>query len=100
MREFNILIGSENMELPRDKELFFGPLLESDSFYHFKVEDTLPFVLRQLGIFTSITDAIKNGWNKPILEGYTEFKIGSGKNLRRFYVYKRSTIWVDRESKE
>lgn len=96
MSEFNILMGVENM-FPRDKELFFGPIEETDIFHEFQASDKLPFILKSLGVFSSTTEATKSGWNNPIPEGFCSFKIGKGKNLRRFFVYKQTTIWTDSE---
>lgn len=75
----NVLIGS-GVE-PEDRERFFGPFPEpykdwpSTEVWH--VEDNeridLSQLLAKLGIFASAKDAQRNGWRKPIPDGYSEF---------------------------
>ena len=67
-----------------DKELFFGPCEASDVFLFVPEGVTWAHVLAALGCFPSVTQARKNGWAKPIAEGFTPtFKVG--KRARKFF---------------
>lgn len=67
-------------EMPEsDKELFFGPLDEGERFIEFNSYSTLAELTLHLGKFPSITQARKNGWDKPIPPGFSEHKIGKTK---------------------
>lgn len=46
----------------------FTPLIESDR--------TMAHLLARLGKFQSVGEAKKNGWDKPIPSGWSEFTIG------------------------
>ena len=39
----------------------------------------LAHVMHVAGLFPSVTSARKNGWNKPIPNGFSEFTVGKGK---------------------
>lgn len=70
--EFNILIGNI---IESDKDLFFGPLREWDTFQ--TVEDqNLAKLLASLGLFSSGGQARKAGWDKAIPEGFSDFIVG------------------------
>ena len=86
-QEFNILIG-DGIQEELDKKLFFGPLEEWDKFMKIEFNFRFPQLMRQLGIFPSTSQAMKQGWDKDIPNGYSEWKIGSGKNLKRIYILK------------
>ena len=45
--------------------------------------ETLAHLLVAAGAFPSVTIARKNGWNKPVPEGYSEAKVG-----------KHTRIWI------
>lgn len=45
--------------------LFFDP-----------ANETLAHLMVQAGGFSSLTQARKNGWNRPIPQGYSEHKVG------------------------
>jgi hypothetical protein len=73
-------------ELPEsDKELFFGPLEESEIFTAFSSELTMADLVVEMGVFPSIKQARKNGWNNPIPVGFSAHKIGK----RRFHILNR-----------
>jgi hypothetical protein len=76
--EFNVLIGAGVREA--DKESFFGPLRPEDEFHTFAPEIRYPELLQRLGIFVSRSDARRNGWDRDIPEGWSDFQIGK---LRR-----------------
>ncbi len=71
--EMNILIGKGITET--DKELFFNYTPE-DKFQEFPVETKFPQLLKALGIFPSTSEARRNGWDKDIPCGWTDFEIG------------------------
>ena len=39
----------------------------------------LAHVMHVAGLFPSVTSARKNGWNRPIPNGFSEFTVGKGK---------------------
>jgi len=77
--DFNFL--SKNVSL-KEKELFFGPIdLKNESWFEIEEKDIMANILFKIGIFPSITQARKNGWNKPIPNGFSEFKVGKNKRM-------------------
>jgi hypothetical protein len=74
--EVNVIVSTDNL-FWNDLEGFFGPLRDEDVFVFVNPGTTWAHVLAKLGPFKSISDARKNGWNKPIEEGFTDtFKVG------------------------
>lgn len=66
-----------HQDLPEtDKELFFGPLDQSDVFRTFSDQDDLAKLLVEVGKFPSLGQARKNGWAKPIEPGFSKIKVG------------------------
>lgn len=59
-----------------DKELFFGPLDGTDEFIVIEPTWIMAHVLHAAGIFKSVGQARKNGWNKPIEDGWTDIIVG------------------------
>ena len=68
-----------------DKELFFGPI--KDSFWgdekFIEIEDKwiMAHILHSAGVFASVSEARRNGWDKPIEKGFHSFKVGKNKLL-------------------
>jgi hypothetical protein len=60
----------------KDKELFFGPIEPDDTFILIEDHWTMANIMHQAGIFKSVSQARKNGWNKPIPKGLTIFTVG------------------------
>jgi hypothetical protein len=60
----------------KDKELFFGPIEPDDTFILIEDHWTMANIMHQAGIFKSVSQARKNGWNKPIPEGFNIFTVG------------------------
>jgi hypothetical protein len=61
-----------------------GPFDDSDGpFIIFDDSHTMAHLLHMAGCFKSITQARKNGWDKPVPLGYQQVSIGK----RRFMVY-------------
>jgi hypothetical protein len=56
-----------------DKELFFG--LDED-FVIIENGWSMAHVMHRAGIFPSVSQAKKNGWNIPIPDGFNEFIVG------------------------
>ena len=55
-----------------DRELFFGPLDKDDKFTTFGDPITnMAHIAHIMGIFPSVTQAKKNGWDKPIPRGFS-----------------------------
>lgn len=72
MNEFNVLIG--NWE-ESDKDLFFGPLTAADQFVE-REDSSVAKLLLDLGLFSSVGQAKKAGWNIPIPDGFSDWAIG------------------------
>ena len=66
---------------PEMKEAIMGPFEESDGpVIEFDDSFTImAHILHKSGIFRSVTEARKNGWDKPIEPGYTHLQIGKKK---------------------
>jgi len=69
MNEFNFV--QEDVD-PKDVELIMGPIEpEVDGpFVKFDSTWTMAHIMNAAGIFKSVTEARKNGWNKPIPHGF------------------------------
>ena len=75
--DFNFL--SKDISL-KEKDLFFGPIdLENESWFEIEERDIMAHIMFKVGAFPSINMARKNGWNKPIPNGFSEFKVGKRK---------------------
>ena len=73
MSEVNFVslnVSTEEMEL-------FG--FDDDPAVVLKNNWMLAHVMQFAGVFPSISAARKNGWNKPIPNGFSEFTVGKGK---------------------
>lgn len=53
------------------RELFFGPFDSWDKIETFSDRETMAHLIARTGMFPSATQAAKNGWAKPIPEGFT-----------------------------
>lgn len=76
-KEFNFIRSDSE----RDKELFFGPLNENDSFIEIEDNWLMAHIMFKAGLFSSISQARKNGWNTPIPSGFSMHTIGKYKTL-------------------
>lgn len=74
-----------------DKELFFGPLDGSEEFIVIKKFWTMANLLFAAGIFPSITQARKNGEDKPIPPGFTILTRGKKKNKKDIFIFNAET---------
>jgi len=87
-REVGVTIGPKVD--PRDRELFFGNNIEVR--LHIEDEDvSFPQLLRFLGCFSSAGEARKNGWDKPIPDGFSEHTIGKARKIFLFCLKPRNT---------
>ena len=72
------------------KELFFGPLDEDDTFIIIEDHWNMAHILHQAGIFPSVSQAKKNGWNKEITKGFSISTVGKkAKRKDLFILYKK-----------
>lgn len=75
----NVLVDTGHL-FQSDLETFFGPQPEDepeDVFIVVPAEATWAHVLAGIGCFPSVSQARKNGWNKPVEDGFTStFKVG------------------------
>ena len=68
----------------KDIELLLGPIEENDGpFIPFDDSCIMAHLMVKGGLFPSVSQARKNGWNKPIPKGYTQFPFGK----KRLMVY-------------
>ena len=68
-----------------DRDLFFGPIEDDDTFIIIEDKWTMAHIIHKAGIFPSVSQARKNGWNKPIPTGFSHFIIG--KKKREVFVF-------------
>jgi hypothetical protein len=70
-----------------DKELFFGPLENDDTFIIIEEHWIMAHILHKAGIFPSVSQARKNGWNKPIPEGFTILTVGKKARKKDLFIF-------------
>lgn len=70
-----------------DKELFFGPIDPDDTFIIIEERWIMAHILHKVGIFPSISQARKNGWNKPIPEGFTILTVGKKAKKQNLFIF-------------
>lgn len=70
-----------------DKELFFGPIKDDDVFMVMDDKWIMAHVLWMAGIFPSISQARKNGWDKPIPKGFTILTVGKKAKKRDLFIF-------------
>jgi hypothetical protein len=72
-REFNFVGPAVH---DADIVLFMGPMSTDDGpFLRMPAEWSLAHVMHHVGIFPSVGQARKNGWNKPIEPGFSHFVV-------------------------
>ena len=57
----------------------FGFWEDKDSAWHIEDNWIMAHIMHLAGVFPSVGIARKNGWNKPIPEGFSEFTVGKMK---------------------
>ncbi len=66
--EFNFIAESVS---DFDAEMFMGPFDDTDGpIIRFPSSWTMAHIMHEVGIFKSVTEARKNGWDKPIDRGF------------------------------
>ena len=83
-KEFNIVIGDVDTNL---MDRLFGPWEYGDCLIRLPDNTRWPELLKFLDIFSSTSQARKNGWNKDIPIGWTDIIIGKLRN--RVYILKK-----------
>jgi hypothetical protein len=73
MYSYNFI--SKNI-LKGDLDLFFGPVEIGEEFTVLEPNWIMAHVMYEAGVFTSISQARKNGWNKDIPKGYSHYVVG------------------------
>jgi len=61
----------------KDIELFLGPVDKKQEQVFFDLKDgmLIAHFMHQAGVFKSVSEARKNGWNKSIPEGFSTFVV-------------------------
>jgi hypothetical protein len=63
-----------------DLDLFFGPIdNEVDKIIPIADNEIMANLLSKADVFPSVSQARKNGWDKPIPFGFTDFRTGKKK---------------------
>ena len=75
-------IGKNTSE--SDKELFFGL---HETFIIIEDNWIMAHILHKAGIFPSISQARKNGWNKPIPEGFNILTVGKKAKKKTLFIF-------------
>ena len=73
-----------------DKDIEFFGFTDAPNCFHIEDNWIMAHVMHVAGIFPSVGIARKNGWNKPIPEGFSEFTVGKTKKK----------IWILNEIKD
>jgi len=73
-----------------DRDLFFGPIEPDDTFIIIEDHWIMAHLMNQAGIFPSVSQARKNGWNKPIPEGFNIFTVGKKRKQIFTFIEKSS----------
>lgn len=61
----------------KDIDLFLGPVNENQEQVFISFENKmLAHLMKEAGIFPSVSEARRNGWNKPIPSGFSHFVVG------------------------
>jgi hypothetical protein len=68
-----------------DKELFFGPL-ENETFTIIEDHWNMAHIIHKSGLFPSVGQARKNGWNKPIPDGFTLLTVGKKAKRKDLFI--------------
>jgi hypothetical protein len=59
----------------------------SDTLLPFEAHETMAHLLARIGKFKSVSEARKNGWDKPVPLGWSEFRIGKTTNLLEVFIW-------------
>lgn len=61
---------------PKDIDLFLGPFSPGERMDIVPANWTMAHIMHAAGCFSSINEAKRNGWNKPIPDGYSDYTVG------------------------
>jgi hypothetical protein len=86
--DWNIII--DGFTLPGDHNLIFG----NQDVQHFPSNISFADIMVHFGIFPSKGQARKNGWDKDIPWGFSEWTVGKLKH--RLTIWKPSQEWIER----
>lgn len=66
----------------KDIDLFLGPVNETQNQVFIDSFDnkTLAHIMKDAGVFSSVSDARRNGWNKEVPSGFSHFIVGKKKS--------------------
>ena len=70
-----------------DRGLFFGPIEPDDTFIIIEDHWTMAHILHKTKLFPSVSQARKNGWNKPIPEGFTMLTVGKKARKTHLFIF-------------
>ena len=70
----------------KDKDIFFGPLNVNEEFIDIQPKWCMAHIMHSIGLFKSITQARKNGWDKPIPEGFTKITVGRKAKKQELFI--------------
>lgn len=70
----------------KDKDLFFGPIDSDDEFIKIQDHWIMAHIIHAAGIFPSVSQARKNGWNKPIPDGFTILTVGKKAKRKDLFI--------------
>ena len=76
-------------------ELLMGPFEESDGQQIPLTPDMrlMAHILHKVNFFSSVGEARRNGWDKPIPPGFSKFEVGKGKKMRVIFILADHPIW-------
>lgn len=72
----------------KDRDLFFGPIDPEDTFIEIQDHWIMAHILHAAGIFPSVSQARKNGWNKDIPNGFTILTVGKKAKRKDLFIFK------------
>jgi hypothetical protein len=70
-----------------DLDMFFGPIEPNDTFIIIEDHWIMAHIIHKAGIFPSISQAKKNGWNKPIPNGFTMLTVGKKARKTELFIF-------------
>lgn len=60
----------------KDINFFLGPIEETDDNRFFNNTKIMAHLMAEAEVFTSVSEARRNGWNIPIPSGFSTFVVG------------------------
>ena len=73
-----------------DKDIELFGFMDAPNCFHIEDNWIMAHVMHMAGVFPSVGIARKNGWNKPIPNGFSEFTVGKSKKK----------VWILNEIKD